>query len=261
MQNFNVLVEPNVQKKIELFEKTLELIINKDFLQIPRQAARDIPVLPTRLHPDKKGLSFKEGQARLLHDLASIELQAMELALRTLIEFPEAPTEFRQQLIEIARSEKKHLNLCLQAIESTGFTWGHFPIHNLLWDSVSSDNDLLDRILIVHLYLEGSGLDASHYLVQRLRGVAATENKIHEVIQIIANEELDHVRFGTYWFDKICKDQNLDPSFEYENRFKKVKKLLPRRVEKINLQIRKTVGFTDSQLKVLNEFRSEILNN
>ncbi len=259
MQDFNLLLEPNVEKKLQFFDKTLEMIKTQQALKIPKQAVRDIQVLPTRLHPDKKGLSFKEGQARLLHDLASIELQAMELAIRTLIEFPEAPKDFRQELIQIAISEKNHLSLCLEAIVSSGFKWGDWPIHNLLWEAVDVQNDLLDRILIVHIYLEGSGLDASHYLVQRLSGVAESENKIHEVIRIIADEELDHVRFGTYWFKRICSDLNLDSEFEYENRFKKIKLNLPRRVEKINLEIRKKVGFSEKQLQVLSDFRSEIL--
>jgi len=259
MQDFNLLFEPNVYRKLQFFDETLRLITNKIDLKVPVKACRDIQVLPTRLHPDKKGLSFKEGQARLLHDLASIELQAMELALRTLIEFPQAPKVFREELIQIAISEKNHLALCLEAISSSGFKWGDWPIHNLLWDTVSVDNDLLDRILIVHLYLEGSGLDASHYLVQRLHGVAKTENKIHEVIRIIAQEELDHVRFGTYWFSQICRDKNLDAELEYEVRFAKIKSVLPRRVERINHEIRAQVGFSDKQIKILNDFRDEIL--
>ena len=126
--------------------------------------------------PAKKGLSFKEGQARLLHDLASIELQAMELCLRSLYEYPDAPVAFREQLATIALGEGNHLQLCLNGIETLGFAWGDWPVHVALWHSTANSDSLLDRILIVHRYLEGSGLDAGDTLLRRLSGVACTAN-------------------------------------------------------------------------------------
>lgn len=166
------LETPNVWDKIQNIEKSCELALKGGLLLAPDQPARDVLVLDSKQHPPKLGLSKKEGQARMLHDLASIELQAMELGLRTLIEFPEAPEGFREELMAVTISEGQHLRLCLEGISDLGYSWGHWPVHTALWNAVSSEDQLLDRILIVHRYLEGSGLDAGDSLIRRLDGIA-----------------------------------------------------------------------------------------
>jgi uncharacterized ferritin-like protein (DUF455 family) len=106
-----VLVEPQVWRKLEQLEPTLNALLQSGrySLDIPEESGRDVQILPIRELPPKKGLSSKEGQARLLHDLASIELQAMELGARTLAEFPQAPSGFREQLAVITLEEASHL--------------------------------------------------------------------------------------------------------------------------------------------------------
>ena len=167
----NSLSEPIVYNKLKLLPGSIDLAF-KGLSVVPRAPGRDIQVVMADELPAKKGLSFKEGQARLLHDLASIELQAMELCLRSLSEFPEAEDAFRQELATIALSEGSHLQLCLDGIERLGYKWGDWPVHLALWHSTAPSDSLLDRILIVHRYLEGSGLDAGDTLLRRLSGVA-----------------------------------------------------------------------------------------
>lgn len=85
-------------------------------ISVPEIPARDALILPTKDHPKKLGLSLIEGQARALHDLASIELQAMELGLRTLAEFPDANRDFRNQMADLTLNEGEHLKLCLKSL-------------------------------------------------------------------------------------------------------------------------------------------------
>lgn len=86
-----VLLEREARHKLRDLDSALHGLLAGDTLTIPKDPGRDVQTLALRNLPDKKGLSSKEGQARLLHDLASIELQAMELGLRTLAEFADAP--------------------------------------------------------------------------------------------------------------------------------------------------------------------------
>src|SRR5688572_21828769 len=86
--------------------------------------ARDAEIRQSWRMPPKIGFGKVEGQARLLHDLANIELQATELALRTLCEFPDAPQELREELCALAIDEGRHLKLCLNGLEDLGFKWG-----------------------------------------------------------------------------------------------------------------------------------------
>ncbi|MEZ4871168.1 MAG: DUF455 family protein [Bdellovibrionales bacterium] len=205
-------------------------------------------------HPAKKGLSLKAGQARLLHDLANIELQAMELGLRTLFNFPDADMEFKADLAQIVRDEAKHLKLCLDGIARLGFQWGDWPIHNMLWDCTSNEDSFLDRIVIVHCYLEGSGLDAGDTLLRKLSGVHAPESE--PAVQVIAKDELAHVQFGTHWYVKTCKHCGLDPEKDFPERLRRLSHLLPTRREKINHALRQNAGFTTTQIEALEDLQS-----
>ena len=228
-------------------------------LRVPEVACRDILVLPPQKHPNKKGLSTIEGQARLLHDLANIELQAMELALRSIAEFHFEDPQFLDELGLLALSESKHLDLCLQGLAELGFAWGDWPIHTVLWDAVGANDSLLDRILIVHRYLEGGGLDAGEILIQRLKGVAPS--KVHEVVHTIVSEEVGHVNFGTKWYKHFCHRHKKDPDHDFKQRFADLKVKLPKRIERTSVELRKRAGFTDAEIECIDNFKAESLKN
>jgi uncharacterized ferritin-like protein (DUF455 family) len=249
----NSLEACNVFEKLSLIEESCHKAMMGWITNVPEKPGRDIQVLHMRLHPKKIGLSYTEGQARLLHDLANIELQAMELALRTLIEFQDAPKKFREELKDITLSEARHLALCLDAIEKMGFKWGHWPVHIALWEAVGEDDSLLDRILIVHRYLEGSGLDAGENILNRLHTIHAPE--VVPVVETIMREEVDHVLFGSNWYREICKQLEINPEEDFPERLQKISLKVPRRLEKISTDLRKKAGFDDFELKILQDFQ------
>jgi uncharacterized ferritin-like protein (DUF455 family) len=225
---------------------------------IPRIPARDAEILKADEHPGKKGLSYREGQARLLHDLGSIELQAMELGYRTLVEFTDAPSGFREELAAITLSEAKHLQLCLDGIEKLGHRWGDWPVHTALWETVSDEDSLLDRILIVHRYLEGSGLDAGDTLLRRLDGIL--ESAVHPIVRVIVKDEIGHVEFGSRWYGEICRLEKRDPQADFPERMQALRERLPKRMEKLSHRLRRQAGFTESELQVLEARRDQALD-
>lgn len=249
--------EKNIFKKIEMVRNMTNLENTVGLSTEDLAPARDVPVMPLRFHPDKKGLSTSEGQARMLHDLANIELQAMELGLRTLCDFPEAPQAFKEELFAVTKSEADHLEMCLIEIEKLGFKWGDWPAHTALWDCTSKKDSLLDRILIVHRYLEGSGLDAGDTLIRRLKGVDS--KTVLLAVERINREEVGHVLFGSEWYVKICNQEKIDPETDYPNRMRNLRWSLPKRMEPINVDIRKKAGFTDLEIKYLQNLRESFL--
>ena len=258
ISSFFFIEEP--RKKIEKIREILgsntfsnfQLIGQKE---IPKFPARDIQILEPQKHPPKAfGLNHQLGQGRLIHDLASIELQAMELAFRTLIEFPEIEGEMRDQLVNLTLSEAKHFELCLNCLDELKVPWGAFPVHLALWNSVQNEH-LLDRILIVHRYLEGSGLDAGESLLRRLSSVKISP--IHPVVETIVKEEIDHVKLGTIWFSELCKKQKLDPDSYFEEFLIKYRGQLPKRLEPISIVLRTQAGFTAKELQILEKNRQE----
>lgn len=210
---------------------------------------RDVQVRAIHELPGKLGLASRSGQARLLHDLASIELQAMELSLRSLIEFPEQSPAFRQELARLTLEESEHLRLCLRALDDLGEPWGTYPVHIGLWQSVSASDCILDRLVIVHRYLEGSGLDASETLMRRLTGVRARE--VTEAVKVIQRDEVGHVQFGSRWYQKIARDQGLDPDVDFGQRLSRHFQRLPRRLEPIAIETRRAAGFSDQEIASL----------
>jgi uncharacterized ferritin-like protein (DUF455 family) len=252
----SVLFEPNAKSKIDIFEKYGEFYLNQpEMFTVPDICARDVQILKASHLPDKPGISTIEGQGRLVHDLASIELQAMELAIRSLIEFPQAPKKFREELYAIAVSEARHFKLCLDYLDKIQQPWGTWPAHCGLWLTVSPEDSLLDRILIVHRYLEGSGLDAGETFLKKLSSVKAPELK--ELLTIISNEEVEHVQFGSNWYNQICREQNLDPETDFAQRLNKLIERLPRRKEKISSELRLRAGFTEHEISELIKFRDQ----
>jgi uncharacterized ferritin-like protein (DUF455 family) len=248
----------NVFEKIKVLRRNADFALaNRTKVAVPFIPARDAEVLEFKLHPPKKGFSGKEGQARMLHDLASIELQAMELGLRTLAEFPEAPQEFKENLWSITLSESEHLEMCLTEIQALGHNWGDWPVNCGLWTCVSPEDSLIDRVLIVHRYLEGSGLDAGDTLIKRLAGVDA--KGVQKAVQIINNEEVGHVLFGSEWYIKLCNAEKIDPSQDFIARMDKLRAVLPKRINPINHDLRKKSGFSPDEIRYLEKLRESFL--
>ena len=238
-----------VREKIAGLPRALEGAFGMTCARRQFELGRDVPVVTPSLLPPKPGLSLAEGQARLLHDLASIELQAMELAVRTLSEYPEAHPDFRRELSEIALGEARHLSLCLDGIEALGYEWGHWPVHSALWNVVGPEDTLLDRILIVHRHLEGAGLDAGESMLRRLTG-ATKIGPVRDIVGVIVREEVDHVYFGTKWYRKTAESLKIDPERDFVSRIAQISALAPRR-EKIAHEARRRAGFTEAELEAL----------
>lgn len=252
-----VLNEQNVWLKLEHVTQAVHEAMEGRGEAVPEVPGRDIKLLLPGDLPPKKGLSYAEGQARMLHDLASIELQAMELGLRTLIEFPEAPIGFREELAAVTLSEAHHLKLCLQGIEKLGYRWGHWGTHTMLWGATSSLDSLLDRILIVHRYLEGSGLDAGDTLLRRLDSVL--ESPLHHISKVIVEEEVGHVEFGSRWYREICQKDKRDPQADFPERMENLRKRLPKRIERISRRLRLMAGFSELEINYLEGLRASMM--
>jgi len=217
---------------------------------IPASPGRSVQVVSVHRMPPKAGLSSRLGQARLLHDLANIELQALELGYRTYLEYPEAPQLFRQQLWQIVEDEARHLELCLNGLLNLQYEFGSFPVHLALWEAVSATDSLLQRLWIVHRYLEGSGLDAGETLLRRLKGVPLSI--VHPIVAQIVQEEVAHVQFGNFWFGQLAQTAD-DKDFATQLAF--LKSRLPKRMEVLSEGLRLEAGFTGDEILILRQHR------
>lgn len=248
------LLEASARLKIQLLRnRANSLLVSPLEFEVPEVPARDVQVLPGELHPPRPGLHPLVGRARLVHDLASIELQAMELAVRTLIEFPNAPIIFREELLRIALSEAEHFEMCLDTLEAWGMPWGSWPVHLGLWACVRSEDSLLDRLLIVHRYLEGSGLDAGDAILRRIYGLK--DSRLDRVVGKIVADEIGHVEFGNRWYRALCAENRLDSQSDFAVRMARLSQQIPRRNERISRLLRSLSGFSEHEILVLEGHR------
>lgn len=247
-----VLEQSNIHSKLEALPEVLQALLGgTEIFSVPETPGRDLLTLPIVQLPGALGLT-PLGQQKLLHDLANIELQAMELGIRTLIEFPWAPQEFREELAEIALQEGKHLRLCLQGLETLGGHWGQWPVHLGLWNATQSSDTLLQRLFIVHRYLEGSGLDAGESILKKISGL---DNKVlKQTVKTIVEEEVAHVKFGSKWFCYFSQKFSIDEPMFFTRMSEKLMKSHPRR-EKVSRNLRTQAGFTEFEIKSLIDLR------
>lgn len=254
----SILNESNIFKKLDHIEQECHQLLLGHIVKTPQFISRDVEVIHIKKVPPKQGLSSNEGQARLLHDLANIELQAMELGIRSLHDYPNADPIFREQLVKLTLEEAYHLKLCLTELQNLGFQWGDWPVHTMLWDATDINDSLLDRILIVHRYLEGSGLDASEELLKKLSGLVNKEPR--RIVGIIAHDEVGHVQFGSNWFKQLCQNLKLDSDHEFKKRINSLNHKLPKRSTKLNHPLRLKAGFSENEIASLEDFQNLMVN-
>jgi len=179
---------------------------------IGRAAPRDRPRRPDKpelLRPrdmPRRGKAQSEaGRIALLHALAHIELNAIDLAADILVRFPDAglPMEFYSDWLTVLDEEAKHFLLLSARLGEFGAAYGDLPAHDGLWQAAQDTaDDLLARLAIVPLVLEARGLDVTPTMTKSLRNAGDEESAA--VLDIIYADEIGHVAIGMKWFEAVC---------------------------------------------------------
>lgn len=182
----------------------------------------DAPARPTlpKLVPPRQIPTMKASPLPLniyqLHNLAHVELNAIDLAWDTVVRFAplQLPAAFYEDFARLADDEARHLEWCLQRMGELGYAYGCMPAHNLLWEgAAASAHDLGARLAIVPMSQEARGLDAGQRLAQRLVGWG--DNRTAAIVAQIADEEKAHVAVGVAWFRWLCAALGADPGPQF----------------------------------------------
>lgn len=190
------------------------------------------------------------GIAALVHAIAHIELNAIDLALDICWRFAGMPEAFYRDWLRIAREEATHFMLLREHLLELGFDYGHFDAHNALWDMAErTKHDLLARIALVPRTLEARGLDASPAVRAKL--VGAGDRKAGEILDIILRDEIGHVAAGNRWYRFLCEQRGLDPVATYAELA--ARHQAPRLRAPFNLAARRAAGFDEAELAALQQ--------
>lgn len=175
-------------------------------LSTPGRPARPELVNARELHARKLG--SVEGRAVLLHAVAHIEFNAINLAWDAIYRFPGMPEQYYLDWASVAEDEARHFELLAARLQQLGYSYGDFPAHNGLWDMAQrTKTDLLTRMALVPRLLEARGLDVTPGMISKLRAVGDPASV--QVLEVILQEEVRHVAIGSVWFAHACAQQGV----------------------------------------------------
>jgi uncharacterized ferritin-like protein (DUF455 family) len=135
------------------------------------------------------------------HIMANHELQALEVMAWTLLAFPDAPTPFRAELIDVMIDEQRHTRMHLRRLEAHGLRFGEVPVNGHVWSRAKSSESLLDYLACLPLTFEGGNLDHSLQFASLFE--QAGDSKSRDVMRAIHDDEIEHVAFGLKWFREL----------------------------------------------------------
>lgn len=173
---------------------------------------------PPRDMPKRRRAGSRSGRIALLHALAHIELNAIDLAWDMVARFAgeDLPKAFYDDWVRIAGEEAEHFELLAERLAEFGATYGDLPAHDGLWQAAEETaHDLLARLAVVPLVLEARGLDVTPAMILRLE--AAGDIKSANILQRIYRDEIGHVAAGRHWFEHIARERGLESRSAWQN--------------------------------------------
>lgn len=209
------------------------------------------PVRPT-LVPQaqlvQRAVGTREGRCALLHALAHIEHNAINLALDACWRFGAMPDAYYRDWLSVARDEARHFWLLRDHLATLDCRYGDLPAHDGLWEMVLKTRaDVLARMALVPRTLEARGLDACPVVRQRLVSVGDMAGAA--IVDVILHDEIRHVAIGNHWYHQLCQVRGLDPLTHYTDL--SLRYQAPVLHGPFNMAARKAAGFLDSELSYL----------
>jgi uncharacterized ferritin-like protein (DUF455 family) len=195
----------------------------------------------------RRSMVTVEGRAMLVHALAHIEFNAVNLALDALWRFSGMPDRYYHDWLRVAQEEACHYGLLAAHLATLGFRYGDFTAHGSLWKMVEkTKGDVLARMALVPRTLEARGLDAIPPLRAKL--AQAGDQAAAQILDIILRDEIGHVEIGNRWYGYLCRLRGVDPAATYDALVVRYKASVK---GPYNLAARRQAGFTEEELRSL----------
>jgi len=213
---------------------------------VPGRPARPELVAPALVK--SRSMRTPQGRAALIHALAHIEFNAINLALDVIWRFPDMPPAFYADWLQVAAEEAYHFSMLQAHLELLGYHYGDFPAHNSLWEMAhKTKDDILARIALVPRTMEARGLDAAPPVRNKL--AQAGDIAAAAILDIILRDEIGHVAIGNRWYAWLCAQRQLDPIATFARLALQFEAPVMR--GPFNMQARRAAGFSDEELALM----------
>lgn len=189
-----------------------------------------------------------EGRAALLHSIAHIEFNAINLALDAVWRFAGLPEGFYRDWLRVAAEESLHFTLLREHLNSLGHDYGDFAAHDGLWTMTArTAHDIVARMALVPRTLEARGLDATPPLQAKLARVG--DDRAVAILEVILRDEIGHVAIGNRWYRFACERAGLDPIAIYPGLVDRY--AAPKLRPPFNDAARRAAGFSEDEIAYL----------
>ncbi len=221
-------------------------LVAADLGTIPGRPPRPRLVAPR--HLPRRALASAEGRAALIHAVAHIEFNAINLAWDAVARFRGMPDAYYRDWVSVAVDEARHFGLLSARLGKLGYAYGDFDAHDGLWEmAVETAGSCLARMALVPRVLEARGLDVTPGMIERLRAVG--DEATAAILRIILREEVAHVAAGSRWFLWCCEREGVEPHATFRS-------LIARHMRgglrgPFNIEARLSAGFTAAELEEL----------
>lgn len=228
--------------------KTLKINALEPVVSLPVPGRPDRPELVGPRDVPRRSFTSLKGRLTLVHAIAHIEFNAINLALDAVHRFQHMPEQYYTDWCLVAAEEAQHFTMLSDYLESHGVSYGDFPAHNGLWEmAVKTDADVLVRMALVPRVLEARGLDVTPGMIDKLQSTGDVQ--LISILQKIFDDEIGHVKIGTHWYQYLCRDRDLDPEqtfLELIDKYMQGAKFGP-----FEIEARIKAGFTEQELQSL----------
>ncbi len=223
-----VLAAADPLEKLRLTQATATAWRNGLITDVGRAEPPDRParparpaLVPPREVPRRRIGPTPAGRIALLHAVAHIELNAIDLAWDLIARFGSGateaglPLEFFDDWCRVAADEARHFAMVSARLSDLGAAYGDLPAHDGLWEAAQATaNDLSARLAVVPMVLEARGLDVTPGMIGQLRRVG--DEASAGILEVIYREEIAHVAAGERWFAWLCRCRGCAPGPAWE---------------------------------------------
>ena len=207
-----------------------------------------VPVLVPGADVPRRRLGSPAGRIALVHAIAHIEFNAINLALDAVCRFRGMPEAYYRDWISVAADEARHFAMLAERLQQLEAFYGEYPAHDGLWEmAVGTADSCRVRMALVPRVLEARGLDVTPGMIGRLKN--AGDQATVALLEVILAEEIRHVAIGSHWFGYCCELEGLDPEATFielvERRFNGAMR------GPFNVSARLAAGFTAGEMAAL----------
>jgi hypothetical protein len=152
-------------------------------------------------------VQFTEDDPRrtqeFLHRQMNEEVDGMENAAQSLVDFPDADWEVRMCMARQCADEARHVMAFKRLFEKRGGRVGEYPVMNFQYRIITQIPTLVGRLAVQNRQFEAEGVDAVEPEIEAAHRKGDTE--LADLFDAQLADEIGHVRYANEYITRLAK--------------------------------------------------------